>query len=147
MNKKILSLAIPSIISNISNPLVSSVDTALMGHLSTIDLAALGAVGMIFMVTYGTFNFLRSGTTGITAQAFGAKQNVLISNTLYRAIFIATLLGIILILFRGYIFNISANLMNIDTTYYKQSKIYFDIRIYTAPALFYYIFKCFKYCI
>jgi len=136
MNRKILALAIPSIISNISNPLVSSVDTALMGHLSTVDLAALGAIGMVFMVLYGTFNFLRSGTTGITAQAFGAEQKVLISNTLYRAIFIATLLGTILILFRGYIFDISSNLMNIDTTYYEQSKIYFDIRIYTAPALF-----------
>ena len=136
MNKKILALAIPSIISNISNPLVSSVDTALMGHLSSTNLAALGAMGMVFMFIYGTFNFLRSGTTGISAQAYGAKNRELISNTMYRAMFVAFALGLILILFKSYIFNTSVYLMNVENSYLTESKIYFDIRIYTAPALF-----------
>ena len=136
MNKKILLLAIPNIISNISNPLVSAVDTALMGHLSILDLAALGAIGMVFMVIYGTFNFLRSGTTGIAAQAYGAKQNQLISNTLYRAIFIALLLGVLFIFLRGYIFDISKYLMNIDSSYSSRAEEYFNIRIYTAPAVY-----------
>ena len=136
MNKKILALAIPSIISNISNPLVSSVDTALMGHLNSTNLAALGAMGMVFMFIYGTFNFLRSGTTGISAQAFGAKNSELISNTMYRAMFVAFALGLILILFKSYIFQSSIYLMNVEDSYLAQSKIYFDIRIYTAPAIF-----------
>ena len=135
MNKKILALAIPSIISNISNPLVSSVDTALMGHLNSTNLAALGAMGMIFMFIYGTFNFLRSGTTGISAQAYGANNRELISNTMYRAMFIAFTLGLVLILFKSYIFQASVYLMNVENSYLQQSKIYFDIRIYTAPAL------------
>jgi len=49
MHKKILALAIPSIISNISIPLVSSVDTMLMGHLSVAHLAALGVMSMVFL--------------------------------------------------------------------------------------------------
>ena len=136
MNKKILALAIPSIISNISNPLVSSVDTALMGHLSSTNLAALGAMGMVFMFIYGTFNFLRSGTTGISAQAYGAKNSELISNTMYRAMFIAFAFGLVLILFKTYIFHASVYLMNVENSYLEQSRIYFDIRIYTAPAIF-----------
>jgi len=136
MNRKILALALPSIISNISNPLVSSVDTALMGHLNAINLAALGAMGMVFMFIYGTFNFLRSGTTGISAQAYGATNKNLISYTLYRASIVALILGIILIVLKDYIFDISVYLMNVDKSYLQSSKIYFDIRIYTAPALF-----------
>ncbi len=136
MNRKILALAIPSIISNISNPLVSSVDTALMGHLNSTNLAALGAMSMVFMFIYGTFNFLRSGTTGISAQAYGAKNSELISNTMYRAMFVAFTLGLLLILFKSYIFETSVYLMNVENSYLIQSKRYFDIRIYTAPALF-----------
>ena len=136
MNRRILALAMPSIISNISNPLVSSVDTALMGHLNAINLAALGAMGMVFMFIYGTFNFLRSGTTGISAQAYGADNKNLISNTLYRASIVAIILGVALIVLKDYIFDISVYLMNVDNSYLHSSKIYFDIRIYTAPALF-----------
>lgn len=83
MNKNILALAIPNIISNISVPLVSAADTILMGHLSSAHLAALGVVSMVFMFLYGTMNFLRMGTTGITAQAYGKKDNRAISQTLY----------------------------------------------------------------
>jgi len=86
MNKKILALAIPNIVSNISIPLVTTVDTILMGHLSSSHLAALGIVGMIFLFLYGTINFLRRGTTGITAQAFGRDDKALFSKTLYRAL-------------------------------------------------------------
>ena len=135
MNKKILALALPSILSNISNPLVSSVDTALMGHLDSLNLAALGAMSMVFMVIYGTFNFLRSGTTGISAQAFGANNSNLISYTLYRALLLALFLGLILIIFKEYIFNLSAYLMNVDNSYLNAAKRYFDIRVYTAPAV------------
>ncbi len=136
MNKKILALAIPSILSNISNPLVSSVDTALMGHLNSSSLAALGAMGMVFMFIYGVFNFLRSGTTGIAAQAYGAGKKNLIIGTLYRAMAAAFVLGVLLILFKNYIFTSSVYLMNVAESYKNQSRIYFNIRIYTAPALF-----------
>lgn len=136
MNKKILALAIPNIISNISIPLVSMVDTILMGHLSTLHLAALGIVSMIFLFLYGTINFLRMGTTGMTAQAFGRKDKESISKTLYRALFVAFTLSLFLLVFQDAILKGSFYLMNVDTTYQAYAQSYFTIRIYTAPAVF-----------
>ncbi len=136
MNKQILRLAIPNIISNISVPLISAVDTALMGHLSTSHLAALGIGAMVFVFVYGSFNFLRMGTTGLTAQAFGKKDKSLMANTLSRAFVIALLLGLIIIVLRAPIFEISSYLMNVQDAYADKVKAYVDIRIYTAPAVF-----------
>jgi MATE family multidrug resistance protein len=136
MNRKILALAIPSIISNISVPLVSAVDTMLMGHLSSSHLAALGVVSMIFLFLYGTMNFLRMGTTGITAQAYGQKANSAIAQTLYRALLVAFALGMILLVLQELILYLSFYLMNIEESYYTYAQSYFTIRIYTAPAVF-----------
>lgn len=136
MNRKILALAIPSIISNISVPLVSAVDTMLMGHLSASHLAALGIVSMIFLFLYGTMNFLRMGTTGITAQAYGQKANSAITQTLYRALLVAFALGMVLLLVQELILYLSFYLMNIEESYYAYAESYFTIRIYTAPAVF-----------
>lgn len=74
MNKKILRLAIPNIISNVSVPLLSMVDLMLMGHLESeayIGAVALG--GMIFNFIFWGLGFLRMGTTGFTAQALGNR--------------------------------------------------------------------------
>jgi len=136
MNKKILALAIPSIISNISIPLVSAVDTALMGHISSSNLSALGIGSMIFLFLYGTINFLRMGTTGITAQAYGAEDRDGITKTLYRALFVALMLSLLMLIFQETILNISFYLMNVDEGYYEYTRSYFSIRIYTAPAVF-----------
>ena len=136
INKKILALALPNIVSNISIPLVTTVDTILMGHLSASHLAALGIVGMIFLFLYGTINFLRRGTTGLTAQAFGAENRELLSKTLYRALFIAFMLSLLLLVFQEFILESSFYLMNVDESYRLYAQSYFSIRIYTAPAVF-----------
>jgi len=72
INKEILRLAIPSILANITIPLVGIVDTAIVGHLS--DAAAIGGIAigtMLFDLLYWNFGFLRVGTSGLTAQAYG----------------------------------------------------------------------------
>ena len=72
INKDILKLAVPSILANITIPLVGIVDTAIVGHLS--DAAAIGGIAigtMLFDLLYWNFGFLRVGTSGLTAQAFG----------------------------------------------------------------------------
>ena len=74
-NRDILRLAIPSILANITIPLVGIVDTAIVGHLS--DAAAIGGIAigtMLFDLLYWNFGFLRVGTSGLTAQAFGSSQ-------------------------------------------------------------------------
>src|SRR5574344_438438 len=72
MNKKILHLALPSIVSNITVPLLGLVDVAITGHMGDAGYMAAIAVGsMIFNIIYWLFAFLRFGTGGMTAQSYG----------------------------------------------------------------------------
>ena len=75
MNKKILRLAIPSIVSNITVPLLGMVDVAITGHMGDARYMAAIAVGsMAFNIIYWMFSFLRFGTGGMTAQEYGKAQ-------------------------------------------------------------------------
>lgn len=136
MNRQILRLAIPNIVSNISVPLLSSVDTILMGHLSPAHLAALGVAAMIFTFLYGNFNFLRMGTTGISAQAYGSGAEEALSYTLYRALFLGFVLGVGLLLLKAPLLDAGIYLMNVSPSYEAMVRDYFNIRIFTAPAIF-----------
>ena len=70
--RSIARIALPAIVSNISVPLLSLVDTAIAGHLgSSVYLGAIAVGGMVFNVLYWLTGFLRMGTSGPTAQAFG----------------------------------------------------------------------------
>ncbi len=134
MNKEILKLAIPNIISNISVPLLSTVDTALMGHQSSLHLASVGIASMIFNLLYWNFGFLRMGTTGLSAQAYGENDNTKLTNTLLRALFLSLFISLVLIIFQKPIIEIVAYFMNIDQNYYTLVVEYFEIRIFAAPA-------------
>ncbi len=135
MNREILRLALPNIISNISVPLISSVDTALMGQLSTTLLSALGVGGMIFMFLYGSLGFLRMGTTSLTAQAYGANNFEAISYTLYRAILVALITGFIIILLQNSIMAFVSLFVDRSSSFYPALEEYFFVRIYSAPAI------------
>jgi len=135
VNKKILRLAIPNILSNLTVPLLSSVDTAIMGHLP--DPAYLGAIAigsMIFNFLYWGFGFLRMGTTGMTAQSFGRKDNEEIIQTLTRAVLVALTFAILFIILKNIISNISFSLIKGSSDVEIFGRQYFDIRIYAAPA-------------
>ena len=134
MNREILRLAVPNIVSNISVPLLSTVDTALMGHLSASHLGAVGIGSMIFNFVYWNFGFLRMGTTGITAQGYGAKDTNQISQTLGRALLVSLILALLVLLFQNPLWHASAYLMNVDPNQYELVKRYFEIRIWAAPA-------------
>ena len=74
LNREILRLSVPSILAGITVPLVGMVDTAVAGHLSGDTAAQIGAISvgsMVLSLLYWTFGFLRTGTGGLTAQAFG----------------------------------------------------------------------------
>lgn len=134
MNKEILRLAIPNIISNISVPLLSSVDTALMGHLSTQHIGAVGLAAMFFNFIYWNFGFLRMGTTGMTAQAYGQQDNPQIIHTLARAGLLAILLSTIVLFLQYPIFQLCTNFFDSSATQLVLVKEYFNIRIWDAPA-------------
>ena len=75
MNREILRLAVPNILSNISTPLIGCVDIFLVGGLSAAHIGAVGVGSMIFNLIYWNFGFLSMGKTGLTAQAYGRKDN------------------------------------------------------------------------
>ncbi|MCB0572609.1 MAG: MATE family efflux transporter [Phaeodactylibacter sp.] len=134
MNKEILRLAVPNIISNISVPLLSTVDTALMGRLSEWHIGAVGIGSMIFNFVYWNFGFLRMGTTGLTAQAYGAQDEAAIVHTLGRALFVALLVAAGLLALQWPFGEASFYLMNTAEAQQELVARYFYIRIWAAPA-------------
>lgn len=135
MNKQIIKLAIPNIISNITIPLLGMADLAIMGHLdSELYLGAISLGGMIFNFIYLIFNFLRMGTGGLTAQAYGKGSNNLVRNLFFRSLFIALLSGIFLILIQVPIEKVGFHLIEGSYLVENLASEYFYIRIYAAPA-------------
>ncbi|MEL7021465.1 MAG: MATE family efflux transporter [Bacteroidota bacterium] len=134
MNKEILRLALPNIISNISVPLLSTVDTALMGRLSELHIGAVGVGAMIFNFIYWNFGFLRMGTTGITAQAYGQDDTSAIVTTLGRAMLVVLVVAIGILLLQYPLGQWSFALMNISAEQQALVSRYFYIRVWAAPA-------------
>jgi len=133
-NRSILRIAIPNILSNISVPLLGTVDTALMGRLSEIHIGAVGVGGMIFSFMYWNFGFLRMGTTGITARAFGAAQKEEVAATLGRAMIVAILLALGMMVFQWPLGEAGFFLMNLEGDAKMLTAQYFYIRMWAAPA-------------
>jgi len=128
-------LAAPIILSNVTVPLVGAVDTAVTGHMDTPEPIAAVALGAsIFSLIFWTFGFLKMGTSGSVAQAFGAKDNTTISLTLLRSLIIAVSLGVIIILLHRPLLNLSLWLVTADATIEDLSRNYMQIRIWSAPA-------------
>lgn len=95
MNKRILQLAVPSIISNITVPLLGLVDVAIVGHIG--DAAYIGAIAvgaMLFNVIYWLFGFLRMGTSGMTSQALGRRDLAEVLRLLVRSLSIGVGIGV-----------------------------------------------------
>jgi len=134
MNKEILRLAVPNIISNISVPLLSTVDTALMGQLSAAHIGAVGLASMIFNFIYWNFGFLRMGTTGITAQAFGRHDEKGIIHTLGRSALISLVVGLLLIILQWPLALAGNYLMQVAPDQQRMVSQYIYIRIWAAPA-------------
>ena len=135
MNKQILRLAIPSILANITIPLVGLVDTAIVGHIS--DAHAIGGIAigtMLFDLLYWNFGFLRVGTSGMTAQAFGRGDREHCARLLTQSISIA-LIGAAIIWALQWLF-VTATLAIIpcSTEVATFARKYFFIRVWAAPA-------------
>lgn len=135
MRKQILRLAIPNILSNISVPLLGIVDLALMGHLeSEVHINAIAIGGVIFSFIYMSFGFLRMGTTGFTAQAFGQKNEKESSLIFSRSLLLAFSIAIILLLFQELIIYLGLQLLQSSEEVSFYAKQYYSIRIFAAPA-------------
>jgi len=134
INREIFKLAGPNILSNISVPLISSVDTALMGHLSSVHLGAVGLGAMLFNFLYWNFGFLRMGTTGVTAQAFGRSDRSEIMTNLARSMVVALAISFLLLLFQNILGVWGFYFLNTPASHMDYTLEYFHIRIWAAPA-------------
>lgn len=136
LNRSILRLAIPNIISNITVPLLGLVDMMLMGHLDSVAyLGAIGLSGTIFSVMYSIFSFMRAGTTGFTAQAYGGKDHQEISYAFYRSMCIALMATLIVLTLQRPIEWIAMQLLNGSPEVLLYTSEYFRVRIWAAPAV------------
>lgn len=136
MNKQILHIALPSIISNITVPLLALVDTTIVGHLGSASyIAAIALGGMSFNMIYWLFNFLRMGTGGLTAQAYGANQHQATSYILLRSLTIAGGIALTLLLLQRPIFQVTFHFATATAEVRSLASIYFNILIWGAPAM------------
>lgn len=135
MNRQILKLAIPNIISNISIPLLGIVDMALMGHMeSDAYIGAIALGSLIFNFIYWSLGFLRMGTSGFTAQAWGRRdlpETILVFS---RAAMIALCVSLVLIVLQKPIELLSFRVLNGETRVEELAMTYFRIRVWAAPA-------------
>ncbi len=135
INRQILALAVPSIVANITTPLLALVDTAIVGHMgSAMYIAAIALGGSVFNMVYWLFGFLRMGTSGITAQEYGRAANGHTSEALTRSLFIALTAGILLILFRKPVIDGVISFMDPDPSTADIARLYCLILIFGAPA-------------
>nr|MBA3519887.1 MATE family efflux transporter [Hyphomicrobiales bacterium] len=127
-------LAAPMTLAYLSVPLVGIIDTAIIGQLG--DAALLGgiAVGAVVLsVVFTTFNFLRSGTTGLTAQAYGAGDSAETIAVLGRALIVAALSGLLILMLQTPLVAAGVLLMDPGASVALAMRQYLTIRIWASP--------------
>lgn len=133
-HSRVLRLAGPIVLSNISTPLLGLSDMVIIGRIP--DPAALGAVALgatIFNFVYWGFGFLRMGTTGLTAQALGEENAEEVSANLARALLVASIIGVSLILLQYPIGLIAFALLKGSAEVQSLAHGFYSIRIWSAP--------------
>jgi MATE family multidrug resistance protein len=137
INKDILKLAIPSILANITVPLVGMVDIAVAGHLDTSAAMMIGGIAigtMLFDLLYWNFGFLRVGTGGLTAQAYGRGDRKECAKILTRALGISIACALVLIAIQWIFVKAAFLVVECSPEVRTLATQYFCIRIWAAPA-------------
>lgn len=137
LNREILKLAIPSILANITVPLVGIADIAVAGHLSGSAAIFIGGISigsLLFDMLYWNFSFLRIGTGGMTAQAYGRDDMSAAAATLIRSVFVSMLIAISCILIQWAFVDFVFLFVKCSPDVRALAETYFHIRIWAAPA-------------
>ena len=135
-DKDILKIAIPSIVSNITVPLLGLVDVTIVGHMGSAAYIGAIAVGsMIFNVIYWIFGFLRMGTSGMTSQAYGRRRLDEAVDMLVRAMALGVGVGILFVLAQPVVKYAAMAAMQPTYDIKVYTSAYFDICIWGAPAV------------
>jgi len=134
-HKRILNIAFPIVLSNATVPILGAVDTGVIGQLGAA--APIGAVGLgaiILSSLYWVFGFLRMGTTGMTAQAIGAKDHPETAALLSRSLMIGITAGLAIIVLQIPLFWAAFKLAPASNDVETLARTYLKIRVFSAPA-------------
>lgn len=135
-DRQILRLAIPSIIANITVPLLGLVDVAIMGHMG--NAAYIGAISvgsMIFNILYWVFGFLRMGTSGLTSQALGRRDLQEVTILLVRSVAVALVVALLIIVMQWPIRQLAFMIIAPEMDIMRLATVYFGICVWGAPAM------------
>lgn len=134
-DRQILQIALPSIVSNITVPLLGLVDVAIVGHMgSAVYIGAVAVGSMIFNLVYWLFGFLRMGTSGMTSQALGRRDFTEVASLLARSLSMALGIALLFIVFQGPMKWAAFALIGPTSDVAPYASTYFDIVIWGAPA-------------
>ena len=134
-DKALWRLALPMIFSNITVPLLGLVDTAVIGHLDSpiyLGGVAIGATATSFL--FMLLLFLRMSTTGLTAQAFGAKDPLRLARALVQPLILALGAGLLIVLLRAPLINLALHIVGGSDAVLEQARRFLNIRWLSAPA-------------
>ena len=135
-DRQILHIALPSIISNITVPLLGLIDVAITGHLGAAAyIGAIALGGMIFNLVYWIFGFLRMGTSGLTSQALGKRNLSEVTRLLVRSMGIAMGIALFLIILQVPIRELALFMMQPTAEVRSLTVTYFNICIWGCPAV------------
>lgn len=135
-DKEILRIAVPSIVANITVPLLGLVDLAIVGHIG--NAAYIGAIavgGMIFNVIYWVFGFLRMGTSGMTSQAYGGRDRNELVRLLVRSVGVGLAVGAAILMFRWPLFHLAMAVTGTGNDLLPLVRVYYGICVWGAPAM------------
>lgn len=134
--KEFLFLMIPFIFSAITQPLLGSVDVAVVGKLNNVNYISGVSIGaLIFNTIYWVFGFLRVSTTAFSAQSIQYNDKEKISNIFFRPLFTAFIISLFIIIFQNIIFKSSMKFINPGADIENIVKIYFKILVWGAPLV------------
>lgn len=135
-DRQILHIALPSIVSNITVPLLGLVDVAIVGHLgSAAYIGAITVGGMLFNMAYWLFAFLRMGTSGLTAQAYGRGDRAETVRVLVRALGVALAIGVALVALSRPVADVAFRLIPCSPEVEASARVYFALLVWGAPAV------------
>ena len=135
INKAILAIAVPAIVSNITTPLLGLVDVAIVGHIgSAVYIGAIAVGSTMFNMLYWLFGFLRMGTAGLTSQSCGAGDFHSSSASLRRALLMAFVFAAVLIVLSRPLGYLALDFLDADDATAPLARKYFSIAIFGAPA-------------
>lgn len=133
-HKRVLTLAFPVVLANLTQPILGAVDTAVAGHLgSAADLGGVALGGLFFNFVFWGFGFLRMGTTGLVAQAYGADDRQALRANLVRALLLAFAIGALILALQAPLIHHALEIIGGSDAVRHNARLYCHARIGSAP--------------